>query len=167
DAFRVPFTWSTPHPVPGGSDLQDFAADWGLSLLAAAGMFQPAGAVSYGMDEGYVERIVSPPLAMIGSDGLPEDPFPPPRLWGAFPRVLGHFSRDKGLFALHTAVHNMTGPSAARFALHERGLIREGYWADLALFHPQPVTVVADCPAHPPAPTATEGVTVIGDPIHA
>ncbi len=82
------------------------------------------------MDEGDVERIMSHPLAMIGSDGLPEDPFPHPRLWGAFPRVLGHFSRDKGLFALHTAVHKMTGLSAARFALHERGLIREGYWAD-------------------------------------
>ncbi|EGH42188.1 N-acyl-D-amino acid deacylase family protein, partial [Pseudomonas syringae pv. pisi str. 1704B] len=55
-----------------------------------------------------------------------------------------HNGRDKGLFALHTAVHKMTGLSAARFALHERGLIREGYWADLVLFNPQTVRDIAD-----------------------
>ena len=65
------------------------------------------------MDEADVRRILGHPLSMVGSDGLPEDPFPHPRLWGAFPRVLGYFSRDVGLFPLHTAVHKMTGLSAA------------------------------------------------------
>ncbi|GAB0063571.1 D-aminoacylase [Pseudomonas syringae] len=162
DAFRITITWSTPHPDQGGRDLQDIAADWGLSLLDAARKLQPAGAVYYGMDEGDVERIMSHPLAMIGSDGLPEDPFPHPRLWGAFPRVLGHFSRDKGLFALHTAVHKMTGLSAARFALHERGLIREGYWADLVLFNPQTVRDVADFKDPQRAAQGIDGVWVNG-----
>ncbi|NVL29707.1 amidohydrolase family protein, partial [Pseudomonas syringae pv. actinidiae] len=123
---------------------------------------QPAGAVYYGMDEGDVERIMSHPLSMIGSDGLPEDPFPHPRLWGAFPRVLGHFSRDKVLFALHTAVHKMTGLSAARFALHERGLIREGYWADLVLFNPHTVRDVADFKDPQRAAEGIDGVWVNG-----
>ncbi|KGF64633.1 N-acyl-D-amino-acid deacylase family protein [Pseudomonas lutea] len=144
DAFRITITWSTPHPNQGGRDLKDIAAEWGLSLVEAARRMQPAGAVYYGMDENDVQRIMKHPLSMIGSDGLPEDPFPHPRLWGAFPRVLGHFSRDLGLFPLHTAVHKMTGLTATRFGLHQRGLVQEGYWADLVLFNPETVRDVAD-----------------------
>jgi N-acyl-D-amino-acid deacylase len=142
--FRITITWSTPHPEVGGRDLKDIATEWGTSLLDAAKRLQPAGAVYYGMDENDVRRILAHPLSMIGSDGLPEDPFPHPRLWGAFPRVLGYFSRDVGLFPLHTAVHKMTGLSAARFGLHERGLIKEGYWADLVLFDPKTIRDAAD-----------------------
>lgn len=144
DAHRITITWSTPHPQVSGRDLIDIAAEWGLSLEDAARRLQPAGAVYYGMDEADVRRILAHPLSMVGSDGLPEDPFPHPRLWGAFPRVLGHFSRDLGLFPLHTAVHKMTGLSAARFGLKERGEIRQGYWADLVLFDPATVRDVAD-----------------------
>jgi len=162
DAFRITITWSTPHPDQGGRDLKDIAAEWQLSLLDAARKLQPAGAVYYGMDEKDVERIMSHPLSMIGSDGLPEDPFPHPRLWGAFPRVLGHFSRDLGLFPLHTAVHKMTGLSAARFGLHERGLIREGYWADLVLFNPDTVRDVADFKDPKQAAEGIDGVWVNG-----
>ncbi|POA16744.1 D-aminoacylase, partial [Pseudomonas sp. FW300-N1A1] len=144
DAHRITITWSTPHPEVSGRDLIDIAAEWGMPLLDAARRLQPAGAVYFGMDEADVRRILAHPLSMIGSDGLPEDPFPHPRLWGAFPRVLGHFSRDVGLFPLHTAVHKMTGLSAARFGLKARGEIREGYWADLVLFDPLRVRDVAD-----------------------
>ncbi|MBN0394439.1 amidohydrolase family protein, partial [Pseudomonas aeruginosa] len=83
------------------------------------------------------------PVTMIGSDGLPNDPMPHPRLWGAFPRVLGHYSRDEQLFPLTTAVHKMTGLSAARFQLADRGLVKIGYFADLVLFDPQTVRDVA------------------------
>jgi N-acyl-D-glutamate deacylase/N-acyl-D-amino-acid deacylase len=162
DAFRITITWSTPHPDQSGRDLKDIAADWQLSLLDAARKLQPAGAVYYGMDEKDVERIMSHPLSMIGSDGLPEDPFPHPRLWGAFPRVLGHFSRDLGLFPLHTAVHKMTGLSAARFGLHERGLIRQGYCADLVLFNPETVRDVADFKDPQRAADGIDGVWVNG-----
>ncbi|HEX8596194.1 MAG TPA: D-aminoacylase [Pseudomonas sp.] len=162
DAFRITITWSTPHPDQGGRDLQAIAADWNLSLLDAARTLQPAGAVYYGMDEQDVQNILRHPLSMIGSDGLPEDPFPHPRLWGAFPRVLGHFSRDLGLFPLHTAVHKMTGLSAARFGLHERGLIREGYWADLVLFDPERVRDVADFEDPQRAAEGIDGVWVNG-----
>ncbi|NWA08336.1 N-acyl-D-amino-acid deacylase family protein [Pseudomonas gingeri] len=162
DAFRITITWSTPHPEVGGRDLMDIAREWGASLLETARRLQPAGAVYYGMDEADVRRILAHPLSMIGSDGLPEDPFPHPRLWGAFPRVLGHFSRDIGLFPLHTAVHKMTGLSATRFGLVERGEIREGHWADLVLFDPLTVRDVADFNDPQRAAAGIDGVWVNG-----
>ncbi|KAF1027950.1 MAG: D-aminoacylase [Pseudomonas sp.] len=162
DAFRITITWSTPHPQMGGRDLQDIAAEWGVPLLDAARRLQPAGAVYYGMDEADVRRILAHPLSMVGSDGLPEDPFPHPRLWGAFPRVLGHFSRDVGLFPLHTAVHKMTGLSAARYGLVGRGEIREGNWADLVLFDPLRVRDVADFKDPQRAAEGIDGVWVNG-----
>ena len=61
---------------------------------------------------------------MIGSDGLPHDIHPHPRLWGTFPRVLGHYCREVGLFGLEEAVRKMTGLSAARFGLAGRGVVR-------------------------------------------
>ncbi|NWB29475.1 N-acyl-D-amino-acid deacylase family protein [Pseudomonas gingeri] len=162
DAFRITITWSTPHPQVGGRDLMDIAREWGASLLETARRLQPAGAVYYGMDEADVRRILAHPLSMIGSDGLPEDPFPHPRLWGAFPRVLGHFSRELGLFPLHTAVHKMTGLSATRFGLVERGAIREGHWADLVLFDPLTVRDVADFTDPQRAAAGIDGVWVNG-----
>jgi N-acyl-D-amino-acid deacylase len=76
---------------------------------------------------------------MIGSDGLPHDRHPHPRLWGTFPRVLGHYSRDLGLFPLETAVHKMTALSARRFKLEDRGELREGWYADVTVFDPATV----------------------------
>ena len=83
-----------------------------------------------------MRRILAHPATMIGSDGLPNDPRPHPRLWGTFPRVLGRYSRDEKLITLPDAVHKMTGMPAQRFGLAERGLIRNGYFADLVLFDP-------------------------------
>lgn len=132
--FEIFITWSTPHPEMAGQTLQAIAEQWQLPLMDAARKLQPAGAVYHGMDPADVENILRHPLTMVGSDGLPEDPLPHPRLWGAFPRVLGYYCRERKLFSLETAVHKMTGLSASRFALDERGLIRPGYWADLVLF---------------------------------
>jgi N-acyl-D-amino-acid deacylase len=71
---------------------------------------------------------------MIGSDGLPNDPRPHPRLWGTFPRVLGYYSREQKLFPLTEAVHKMTGLPARRFGFADRGCVKENYKADLVLF---------------------------------
>lgn len=70
----------------------------------------------------------------VGSDGLPNDPLPHPRLWGAFPRVLGYYARDEQLISLEEAVRKMTSLSARRFGLAQRGEVRVGYHADLVLF---------------------------------
>ncbi|WP_372016657.1 N-acyl-D-amino-acid deacylase family protein [Pseudoxanthomonas sp. 10H] len=153
DAYDILVTWSGPHPDQGGRLLADIAADWHTTLMGAARRLQPAGAVYHCMDEMDVRRILAHPLTMIGSDGLPRDPRPHPRLWGTFPRVLGHYVREARLFPLHTAVHKMTGLPAARFGLHDRGAIRVGAAADLVLFDPATVRDVADYhdPARPAA----------------
>ncbi|MHB2009166.1 MAG: amidohydrolase family protein, partial [Acidobacteriaceae bacterium] len=76
-------------------------------------------------------------------DGLPNDPLPHPRLWGTFPRVLGRYCREQGLFPLGEAVRKMTSLPAQRFGLAGRGWIREGHYADLVLFDPATVRDVA------------------------
>jgi N-acyl-D-amino-acid deacylase len=59
---------------------------------------------------------------------------PHPRLWGSFPRVLSHHSRERGLLSLESAIHKMTGFTAKRFGLKNRGQITVGFAADLVLF---------------------------------
>ncbi len=143
DEFDIVITWSEAQPEQAGKTLQQIADEWQVSLHDAAARLMPAGAIYHNMDEQDVRRVMRYPVTMIGSDGLPNDPMPHPRLWGAFPRVLGHYSRDEQLFPLTTAVHKMTGLSAARFQLADRGLVKIGYFADLVLFDPQTVRDVA------------------------
>ena len=57
--------------------------------------FTTRGGIYFSMKDEDVERILSHPLAMIGSDGIPHDEHPHPRLWGTFPRVLGYYTREK------------------------------------------------------------------------
>lgn len=136
-------TWSQACPQEGGRALADIARDWNLSLREAAQRLQPAGAVYHCMASDDVENILRHPLTMVGSDGLPRDPHPHPRLWGAFPRVLAHYCRERQLFDLPTAIHKMTGLSAAEFGLHDRGVIREGAYADLVLLDFQQIEATA------------------------
>jgi N-acyl-D-amino-acid deacylase len=91
------------------------------------------------MDEADVRRILSFPHAMIGSDGLPHDTHPHPRLWGTFPRVLGHYCRGLALFSLEEAVRRMTGLPARQFRLINRGVVAVGAYADLVVFDPATV----------------------------
>jgi N-acyl-D-amino-acid deacylase len=135
----VQITWSVPHPEVAGRMLTDIAAEWGVEPKAAAEKLVPAGAIFFQMDEADVQRIMAHRLAMIGSDGLPHDSYPHPRLWGTFPRVLGHYARDLKLFSLEEAVRKMTGHTASVFGMVDRGVIREGAYADLVLFDPATV----------------------------
>ncbi|MGO4779646.1 amidohydrolase family protein, partial [Lysobacter sp. 2RAB21] len=129
-------SWSQPHPEHAGRDLSDIAADWNVDQKEAARRLHPAGAVYFQMREDDVRRVLSHDRTMIGSDGLPHDAHPHPRLWGAFPRVLGHYCRDEGLFHLAEAIRRMTSLSADTFGLKRRGRIAVGLAADLVLFDP-------------------------------
>ncbi|MBV8672314.1 MAG: amidohydrolase family protein, partial [Acidobacteriaceae bacterium] len=151
ERVEIRITWSEPHPEVAGRKLGEIAQGWGLSQVEAARQLQPAGAIYHSISEEDMRRILRHPATMIGSDGLPNDPRPHPRLWGTFPRVLGKYSRDEGLLPLAEAVHKMTGMPAARFGLRERGLVREGYFADLVLFDQESVRDVAsyDDPMRP------------------
>jgi N-acyl-D-amino-acid deacylase len=135
----VMLTWSDRFPEVTGRMLADVAAEWGVDQQAACRRLMPGGACYFQIDEADVERVIAHPLAMIGSDGLPHDRHPHPRLWGAFPRVLARYWRERGLLTLEEAVHKMTGLSAAQFRIAERGLLRAGYHADVVVFDPQRV----------------------------
>ncbi|MEY3740229.1 MAG: hypothetical protein RLZZ192_905 [Pseudomonadota bacterium] len=140
---RVIVTWSKPLPQYAGQDLDKIAAQMGVSQDEAIERLLPAGAIYFRMDEGDVQKILQFAPTMIGSDGLPHDASPHPRLWSTFPRVLGHYRRSLGLFSLETAVHKMTGLTAVNFGLVDRGVIKEGAFADLTLFDEETVDEVA------------------------
>ena len=136
---KVLVSWSEPHPEAAGRPLDEIARAWGCGLPEAVDRLQPAGGIYFMMAEDDLARIIEFPGAMIGSDGLPHDVFPHPRLWGTFPRVLGRYCREEGLIGLEEAVHRMTGKPAAVFGLAGRGEVREGAFADLVIFDPDTI----------------------------
>jgi N-acyl-D-aspartate/D-glutamate deacylase len=162
ERVKIQITWSTAHPEMAGQTLAEIAKAWGVPLVEAAKRLQPAGAIYHSISEEDMRAILQHPGTMIGSDGLPNDPLPHPRLWGTFPRVLGIYSRELKLFPLGEAVRKMTSLSAQRFGLTERGWIREGYYADLVLFDPGTVRDVATFDDPTRRSTGIEAVWVNG-----
>ena len=76
----------------------------------------------------------------LSSEGLLAAGHPHPRNYGTFPRILGHYVRDEKVLTLEDAVRRMTSLSAQRLGLKDRGLLREGYWADVVVFDPNRIT---------------------------
>lgn len=109
-------------------------ADTVIDLYSHGG----AQMVFFNMSEDDVETIMKNPDVMFGSDsGVREDnssSLPHPRGLGTFPRILGVYARQKGLFSIEEAIRRMTSLPATTFGLKNRGQIREGYWADLVVF---------------------------------
>lgn len=152
-ASKTVVAWSKQLPEHAGKDLIDISNELALSIEETIDALQPAGGIYFNMHEDDVRRILSFSATMIGSDGLPHDEFPHPRLWGTFPRVLGHYARDIGLFSLEEAVRKMTSLTAAAFGIKDRGIITEGNFADLVLFDPKTVidSATFEKPAEPAA----------------
>lgn len=136
EAKRVVVTWSDAMPKYAGYDLDDVAKELGCSRVKAGERLSPGGGIYFMMDEQDVRAILRYPRTMIGSDGIPSDRHPHPRLWGTFPRVLGHYVREVGLMSLEDAIHRMTGMPATQFALEGRGVVEQGAFADLTIFDP-------------------------------
>ncbi|MFD9327540.1 amidohydrolase family protein [Streptomyces sp. NPDC060065] len=86
-----------------------------------------------------VRAIMRHPVHTGGSDGILRGDKPHPRAYGTFPRYLGHYVRELGVLSLEACVAHLTGRAAARLRLPDRGLVREGYRADLVLFDPATV----------------------------
>ncbi len=102
--------------------------------------------VMFGMTEEDVKYIMKSPIGMIGSDGTAISPKgvlgrgkPHPRYYGTFPRVLGHYAREEKVISIEEAVRKMTSAPAQRLGLKDRGLLREGYKADIVVFNPETV----------------------------
>lgn len=133
-----------------GKTLHDWAvlkgleptAETGAELVIEAIRNGGASCIYHVLNHKDVERIMRHPMTMIGSDGRLADfdvGHPHPRWYGAFPRVLGHYVREKKVLTLEDAIRKMTSLSAARVGLQQRGLVKEGYFADLVVFDPKTI----------------------------
>ena len=160
---------SAPNsPELEGKMLSDIATELGISADEALSrvLAKDPGAVGvfFVMDEDDVRRVLSHPLCMIGSDGIPSvSGNPHPRLYGTFPRVLGEYCREQRLFPLEEAVRKMTSLPAKRMSLHNRGELREGWAADIVLFDPKAVTDRATYTEPRQYPAGIEYVIVNGE----
>jgi N-acyl-D-amino-acid deacylase len=154
----VMLTWSDAYPDVGGRMLADVAQEWGIDQKAACRRLMPGGACYFQMNEADVERVIAHPLTMIGSDGLPHDRHPHPRLWGAFPRVFAHYWRERKLFSLEQAVHKMTGMTARNFRIADRGLLKPGAMADVVVFDP---ATIADTATYARPISASLGIAAV------
>jgi len=162
-ASKVQVAWSTPYPQYAGHDLDEVALQWQCTRQEAAERLMPGGAIYFSMDMADVRAILSHPLTMVASDGLPHDTCPHPRLWGSFPRVLGRMVREDGWFSLETAIHKMTGLPATRFGLQHRGVLNEGAWADVVVFDAQRIIDLASYASPRQAPCGIDYVVVNGE----
>jgi N-acyl-D-amino-acid deacylase len=107
-------------------------------------------------------HFVRHPVGMVGTDSTFLGARPAPRTYGSFPRILGQFVRDEQLLSLEEAVRKMTGAPAARLGLHDRGLLRDGYAADLVVFDPARVRSNATYDEPRQYPDGIEHVAVNG-----
>ena len=95
------------------------------------------------ISEDDIRTIVRSPEALVGSDGncvadygVVGQGMPHPRFYGTFPRIIGHYVGEERLIPIETAIHKMTGASARALKLKDRGLLKEGWRADVTLFDP-------------------------------
>lgn len=106
--------------------------------------------IVFSMNEDEVIQIMQHPAGMFGSDGCAVAPYGPtagrkvhPRFYGTYPRVLGRYVREKKVLSLEQAIRKMTYLPARKLALHDRGLLKAGYRADIVVFDENRVTDTA------------------------
>jgi dihydroorotase/N-acyl-D-amino-acid deacylase len=129
-----------------------------------------ASMVFHVIDEGDVRRIMAHPMTMIGSDGRlsrPGEGVPHPRNYGTFPRVLGEYVRVQHVLTLEQAVNKMTGMSAKRLGLTDRGCIRAGCFADITVFDPATIADKGTFTEPHQYPVGIDWVIVNGTPVVA
>ena len=104
------------------------------------------GAIFFMMKESDMQAALKSPFVSICTDNGARATDGPlagskshPRGWGTYPRILGRYVRDQHLLTLELAIHKMTGLPAGNLSLTNRGLIREGYFADITIFDPRTV----------------------------
>jgi N-acyl-D-amino-acid deacylase len=149
----VVIAWGGPHGDPSwtGKTVAELAVEAGISpeemMLAIVARSQDIGLmVVHNRLEEDVERFVSHPVGMIGSDGIAISADGPwakspvhPRFYGAFPRVLARYVRERRAMTMEDAIRKMTSLPADRLGLNDRGQLKEGYTADLVIFDPRVV----------------------------
>ena len=138
------------NPSMTGKNLAEITIEMGMSPSAenaAETVFMilekgSVTAVYHAISPDDVDRIMQHPATAIGSDGpvgIFGEGTPHPRQYGSFARVLGYYVRERGILKLEQAVRKMSSQSAKRLGIHDRGLIAEGYYADIAVFDPNQI----------------------------
>jgi len=139
-ADRIQFRRVTFDESLEGRLLSDVAADWNLDPIdASIRLFRQGrpSIVSFNMHEDDVRRLMTQPWTMTGSDGdlVPwMEGVPHPRSYGAFTRKLETYVREEGVVSIEAAIRSMTGLPAQVFRMEDRGVLREGAIADIAVF---------------------------------
>jgi len=114
------------------------------------------------MCEEDVQTIIRHPLSMIGSDAIPSTGKPHPRFYGTFPRVLAKYVREEQVVSLQEGVRKMTSLPAQKLGLRDRGVLREGAWADIVVFDPATIADKATFAEPAQYPTGIDHVLVNG-----
>ncbi len=131
-----------------GRSLADVAELMGLDVVDAICELllredQQVSYVSAGAAAGTLPKFVSHPLYMVGSDAVLIGEYPSPRTYGTFPVILAEFAREERWLSLPDAIRKMTSFPAQRLGLPDRGLLREGFKADVVVFDPRTVKAPA------------------------
>jgi N-acyl-D-amino-acid deacylase len=137
-------------PSLEGKSLREINQEWGREDTLEAEVETTLDLMEKGfvrmvyhrMNEEDVVRIMRHPLTMVARDGgVPAfgEGKPHPRSYGAAARVLGHYLREKNILSLEEAVRKLTSLPAQRVGFQDRGLLREGMWADIVIFDPETV----------------------------
>lgn len=152
---RIVIARALRHPEYAGRAVADLAREAGRDPLewTCDTLVEHDGAVDiihHSMSEDDVRFVMRKRYVCIGSDSRANAPYGPlsfgkphPRSYGTFPRVLGRYARDECLFPLEEAVRKMTSLAASRLGLRDRGVVREGAWADLVVFDPERINDTA------------------------
>ncbi len=157
-----------PRPEVENKTPAQLAEDWGCDLLEVGVRLEEMGGISaigHAMSEDNIKRILAHPLVCVGSDSHQEADkrvFTHPRSYGTFPRMLARYVRDEKVVDVATGVHKMTGMTAAHFGITDRGLLKEGLVADIAVFDPATVQDTAEFHAPHQYPEGIPHVIVNG-----
>ena len=153
DAVRISI--SPDRPQYAGRTVEDIAAEQGIDPFEAALDYLVADrgqtrVLVSSISEDDIRTLIASPSVMVGSDGNAVAPYgttgqgkPHPRFYGTFARILGRYVRELGLIPIETAIHKMTGASARALGISGRGLLREGFAADVTVFDPETVAETA------------------------
>ena len=131
-----------------GMTLQEIGRQWNkdpkdVAMEIVVADHGRTGQVISIMDEGDVRAAVSSPIVTYGSDSEAQAEEAHPRAFGTFPRILGIYAREQQMMSLEEAVRKMTSLAASRVGLLDRGILRPGTFADIAVFDPKTIRDVA------------------------
>jgi len=155
------------HEKYEGKYISDIAAELGMPIGDTVRKLlhdeeNSPSVIMFIMDEEDVRRVVADEHAMIGSDGLPSEGKPHPRLYGTMARTIQRYVREEGVITLEDAVRKMTSLPARKHLLKDRGELRPGAFADVVVFNPETIADVATYAEPRQYPAGIEYVVVNG-----